>query len=240
MSGLSRNDPDPLAAATLRTSSAPSPAADAGSAPPVEMTRPKPKKVTYAAGEIARLEGTPDLWQALANKLPTASTANDRRRRKALFDVCDLNGNGLCSLAEIDRGLLVLLAGGNGADPVVKAKPIILRAFNAAKNLSGADSGPAASYVQFAEFRALLQYIRQYFECWVMLAQLDSAAGDNRLSLGEFQQALVKVRAWGVEAGDAKVAATAAAYSVINSLSVPRGQVAFRELDNDVRGKVRW
>ncbi len=84
-----------------------------------------------------KLDGTPEIWQALANKLPTGQTAEEKLKRNELWKTFDPNGNGHLSLAEIDRGLMLVLGSGD----VFKAKPVLLRAYSAAKNLSGTEKG---------------------------------------------------------------------------------------------------
>jgi hypothetical protein len=46
-----------------------------------------------------------------------------------------------------------------------------------------------ADFVQRKEFRALLSYIRQYFEYWIMFSRID-ASSDGRISL-EVERALI-------------------------------------------------
>ena len=103
----------------------------------------------------------------------------ERRERKQLFHAMDMNKNGLLSLAELDRGVLACL--GSGMEDLYKAKPVLMRAFNAAKNMSGHDSGVHGAYVDYKEFRALLSYMRQYYEYWVMFSRMDTNH-DHRVS----------------------------------------------------------
>jgi len=56
-------------------------------APNISKSSVTPKRISKSAGEIKKLQGTPDIWQALANRLPTGKTAEDKRKRKALFHV---------------------------------------------------------------------------------------------------------------------------------------------------------
>jgi hypothetical protein len=89
----------------------------------------------------------------------------------------DFNGNGLLSLAEVDKGLRDLKL------PVLfKIKPVILRAFVAAKSKS---PGGNDDYVEYKEFRHLLKYLRMYFEYWIAFAQIDTDK-DRRISFNEF------------------------------------------------------
>ena len=81
------------------------------------------------------------------------------------------------------------------------ARPAVIRAFEAAKGVSGATSGPEADYVVRREFRLLLVYLRQYFELYVAYNRLDSS-DDRRLSLPEFRAGVAAMgeRARGVRA----------------------------------------
>ena len=92
-----------------------------------------------------------------------------------------MNGNGYISLAETDRGLLDVIR-----IPVLfDTKPVIIRAFNAAKTALKAKSQYGDDYVSKAEFRYLLMYLRQYYEFWLMFRALD-ADMDRRVSPAEF------------------------------------------------------
>ncbi len=88
-----------------------------------------------------------------------------------------------------------------GANSVFDVKPVLLRAFNAAKALDGSSSGPSADYVQLREFHALLLYIRSYFEYWVMFHSIDTN-DDRRLSFVEFTEALGEIQKWGIVVTD--------------------------------------
>jgi len=59
-------------------------------------------------------------------------TAEHKEHRKALFRQIDFNGNGLLSLAELDRGMRDVLQ----CEEIFAAKPAIIRAFQAAKKVS--------------------------------------------------------------------------------------------------------
>ena len=46
-------------------------------------------------------------------------------------------------------------------------KPVLMRAFQAAKNKLPSKNPHGDDYVSRAEFRYLLMYLRQYYEYWV-------------------------------------------------------------------------
>jgi hypothetical protein len=63
--------------------------------------------------------------------MPTSKTNPEHiKARKKLWSTMDMNGNGLCSLAEIDKGI----RDGIGISDLFDAKPAIIRAFNFAKD----------------------------------------------------------------------------------------------------------
>ena len=138
-------------------------------------------------------------WTTLSAKLPYKKTEEDKKRRKTMFRSFDPNGNGLLSLAEVDLGIKSVLR----CEALFDVKPVLIRAFNAAKNKSGTDTGPKADYIEFGEFRILLWYLRQYFEYWVMFDRLDTS-DDRKLSFDEFQATLGEIKKWGVEVTDAR------------------------------------
>ena len=138
-------------------------------------------------------------WASLAGRLPTAPEARDARW--ALFDSFDPNDNGHLSLAEVDRGLLLTLVR-NAEDEVVlrRCRPAIMRAFQAAKDGSGA-GGMSADYVERREFRLLLLYLQRYLELLAMFDAVDANA-DRRVSEEEFVGALPQLARWGVSVAD--------------------------------------
>ena len=60
-------------------------------------------------------------------------------------------------------------------------KPVIMRAYQAAKNKLKAKSKVGDDYVSKAEFRYFLQYLRQYYEYWLAFDKIDSN-DDRRIS----------------------------------------------------------
>ena len=67
-----------------------------------------------------------------------------------------MNGNGLVSLAELDKGMRDVLK----LPVLFKMKKVMLRAFNAAKDCVKSNSSHGVNYVEKAEFRYLLKYLR--------------------------------------------------------------------------------
>ena len=141
-------------------------------------------------------------WAEMREKMPTEKTADQKKRRMDIFAQFDPNGNGYLSLAEVDKGCDDIL----GLHKLFDAKPVIMRAFMAAKNINTkrnkkGSHGP--DYIEKCEFRLLLVYLRQYFELWQMFDEIDSS-DDRRVSIAEFKKAVPKLESWGVKIPDAE------------------------------------
>eukprot|EP00947_MAST-08B_sp_MAST-8B-sp1_P004987 g4987.t1 len=140
---------------------------------------------------------TAEQWQALGAKLPTGSTAADKAKRKKMFRDFDPNGNGYLSLAEVDKGVKDVLK----SDQLFDAKPAIMRAFQAAKGAAKTKARLGADFVERAEFKLLLVYLKRYFELFVMFERVDTG-DDRRVNLDEFTEALWMIEDWGVTVDD--------------------------------------
>jgi len=81
------------------------------------------------------------------------------------------------------------------------AKPVMLRAFNAAKNKVKSNSRHGKDYVEKKEFRYLLEYLRQYYEYWIAFDLIDYDS-DKRISFGEFKDAIPNLEKWGIDMSD--------------------------------------
>jgi len=155
-------------------------------------------------------------WAAIRKKLPMGRSDAEKKARDALFTQFDPNSNGYLSLAEVDKGCRDVL----GLYEIFEAKPVIMRAFQAAKcanNKSNKKGSHGPDYIERIEFRLLFVYLRQYFEIWQMFDEIDSS-DDHRVSYDEFVAALPKIATWGVKVKDPKA--------------------AFREIDKDGGGMI--
>ena len=84
----------------------------------------------------------------MSAKLPTSKKDPEHlKARKKLWRGMDFNGNGLCSLAEIDKGIRDSI----GITELFDAKPAIIRAFNFAKDYCPGKPGQKHSddYIEF-------------------------------------------------------------------------------------------
>jgi hypothetical protein len=88
----------------------------------------RPKVVTK---QLEKQPLTSAVWQHLANQLPEGRSRDAHERRVDLFKQFDVNNNGYLSLGEIDKGMIDVL----GCRELFNIKPVLMRAFNAAKNL---------------------------------------------------------------------------------------------------------
>jgi Ca2+-binding EF-hand superfamily protein len=141
-------------------------------------------------------------WEEVAAKLPVEKTAEQKEHRRQLFAGFDPNGNGYVSLAECDKGCRDVL----GLDDENSLpKPVIMRAYQAARSVAQADgknlTKHGGDYIEWAEFRLFLVYLRRYLELWYMFAGMDVDA-DRRLSFVEFETALPTLAGWGVAVDD--------------------------------------
>lgn len=129
-------------------------------------------------------------WTEINKKLPTGK--NDKAKRKEMFNSFDPNGNGVLSLAEVDKAMRDVLK----MDQLFDAKSAIMRAFQIAK-----DSKPSKrpeigdDYIELREFKFFLLSLRQYFEYWVAFCAVDENK-DKRINKEEFVAAKDKIEVW--------------------------------------------
>lgn len=135
-------------------------------------------------------------WEEIYGKLPTSK--DEREARFEMFDSFDPNGNGILSLAEVDKAMRDVLA----IDEIFDAKPAMMRAFQAAKNRSGRDKEEIQSdYIEKLEFKYFLICLKQYFEYFVAFKRIDDD-DDRRVSIDEFKEAQADIEKWVGEIGD--------------------------------------
>eukprot|EP00992_Anisonema_acinus_P010634 TRINITY_DN6733_c1_g1_i11.p1 TRINITY_DN6733_c1_g1~~TRINITY_DN6733_c1_g1_i11.p1 ORF type:complete len:480 (+),score=88.83 TRINITY_DN6733_c1_g1_i11:54-1493(+) len=136
-------------------------------------------------------------YNKLAEAMPSGRSRLEFARRDEMFRLFDPNGNGYLSLAEVDKGIRDILR----LDDLFDAKPAIMRAFQASKNAHKGRSRLGADYVTRSEFRLLLEYLRRYFELFVMFDRVDEG-DDRRINEQEFISAGHKLEAWGLTVAD--------------------------------------
>ena len=111
----------------------------------------------------------------------------------------DVNGNGYLSLAEVDKGMRDVVK----LPILFQLKPVLMRAFTAAKTKVQAKNKYGDDYVTKGEYRFLLKYLRQYYEYWVAFDRIDTN-DDRRVSYEEFMQAIPELTKWGIDMSDPK------------------------------------
>ena len=141
--------------------------------------------------------GDSEVWAQLKEKLPYERTEEQKEKRMQQWNLMDVNGNGYLSLAEIDKGMK------DAVDlPVLfDVKPVLMRAFQAAKSVAPSKSKEDDDYIQKSEYRLLLQYLRQYYELWLAFERVDTD-GDRRVSFEEFSKAKDTMAGWGIDMSD--------------------------------------
>jgi len=159
---------------------------------------PAKSKQVSGSGESVPKTSSID-WGKIRDKLPTEKTAEQKEKRKRMFDGFDPNGNGYLSLAEVDKGCKDII----GIPEIYENKPVMMRAFQAAKSVSKSKSELGDDFIERCEFRLLLLYLRNYFEVWQMFDRIDTE-DDRRISLEEFKIAVPMIENWGVKIADAE------------------------------------
>ena len=96
------------------------------------------------------------IWQELKDKLPYRKTDSDKEKRQEQWKGMDMNGNGYLSLAEVDKGMRDVIS----LPALFDLKPVVMRAFTAAKTVAHAATQHSDDYVTRKEYRYLLKYLR--------------------------------------------------------------------------------
>jgi len=102
-------------------------------------------------------------------------TVKSKRKLQTFWRGMDVNGNGLVSLAEIDKAV-------SENYPCLDNAPALMRAFKATLKNSDRDDG----YVHKHDFTVLLRNILYFNQCWAVFETGD-ADHDRRMTLQEFQ-----------------------------------------------------
>ena len=143
------------------------------------------------------VENRNEVWEELKDKLPWLKTEEERQKRIQQWALIDVNNNGYLSLAEIDKGMRDIIQ----LPILYQLKPVLIRAFTAAKTKKTPKSKYGDDYITKGEYRFLLKYLRQYYEYWVAFDCINTD-DDRRLSQSEFMQAIPELEKWGIDMSD--------------------------------------
>jgi Ca2+-binding EF-hand superfamily protein len=136
-------------------------------------------------------------------------------KRNKIWRSFDGNGNGILSLAEVDKGIRDVLK----LPEVYGLKQVIIRAFQAAKDVCPNTGKLSGDYIERNEFRVFLVFLRQFLEYYEMFSIINSDH-DHYIELEEFQAALPKLQNWGVK--------------------IENPEETFKEIDTDNGGRIRF
>ena len=81
-------------------------------------------------------------------------------------------------------------------------KPVLMRAFEAAKKKSKKHDKYSHDFVDVTDFRWLLKYIHIYYEIYILFDQIDGGDLNNRLDQNHFLHAKPFLEKWGVDCSD--------------------------------------
>jgi Ca2+-binding EF-hand superfamily protein len=100
---------------------------------------------------------------------------------------------------------------------VFELKPVIMRAYMAARDKLKSKNSHGDDYVSKGEFKYLLKYLRQYYEYFLAFDKVDTD-DDRRIDKDEFAKAVPIMKNWGIEINDV--------------------DETFKEVDSDGHGKI--
>lgn len=156
---------------------------------------------TKSVGEDSQHKYENFNWDELLNKLPAKKTEEDKKIRNDLWKKKLHSGtDGYVTKEQVEKVMIGYL---DLPKEILQKEPL-RKAFEAAKaKCKNKNDRKGDEYLQKDEFRFYFVYLRQYFEYWVMFERVD-ASGDHQISFEEFNNALPKMKEWGVEITDAK------------------------------------
>jgi len=119
-------------------------------------------------------------------------TFSNKETLAKLWTTLDFNGNGIVSLAEIDK-MVVWLSDStayNGFFQGMNNKPALMRAYK--RTISTEGGGDGGDYVKKHEFTILLRNLHLYNHLWMVFEQIESDV-DRRVDLNEFKAGFSKL-----------------------------------------------
>jgi len=139
------------------------------------------KAATKTAGKLDKKAAskTPEKSdkKATSSKITNAVITTDKldkKEIKKIFDIFDYNGNGILSLAEIDKAVIEIYP------HLAEDKPAIMRAYKAADTSQD-------GFVDFKEFGRLIDLLHYYNNLFQIFKKLD-IDNDRRIDFNEFKK----------------------------------------------------
>jgi len=171
----------------------------------------KPKRVMILPPKVANAylpstRSSPDLKDFIQAFQPFAErTIICGKRRKLAFKGIDANGNGKCSLAEIESHVQKELKREHdnvrGDELFHLYRPMFIRAFNASKAIAKTGDPEDDNYINFAEFRILNAYLCVYAGMGDVFFKIDGGTAgvttddDRRIEMTEWIKAYSNFKA---------------------------------------------
>ncbi|PKY53571.1 EF-hand [Rhizophagus irregularis] len=123
---------------------------------------------------LRRLSGNEKSNKKISSKTINSVTNTDRTEIKKIFDTFDYNGNGILSLAEIDKAVIEIYP------HLAEDKPAIMRAYKAADTSQD-------GFIDFKEFERLIDLLHYYNNLFQIFKKLD-IDNDRRIDFNEFKK----------------------------------------------------
>jgi hypothetical protein len=171
-------------------------------------------------------------WAAIKAALPYDRSEEAVAKRDKIWKLADMNGNGFMSLAEVDKALNDVMR----IEEIFDTKPVIIRAFNAAKGIGQGIKPPGwdqikdryeqaqksralnpVDYIEKKEFRCLIIYLHEYTALCQLFDAIDQD-NDRRVTFTEFSAAVPLLRRLGI--------------------TIKSPEATFKEIDKDGGGMI--
>lgn len=135
-------------------------------------------------------------WKKLMDKMPVDKTPEAAQRRKKIWDEMNAHNNGSVSMKKMTKDMEKYL----GLPKKVLEKGCLEKAYKNASNKVKTEQKGDDNFIQFAEFRIFLVYLKQYFEYWVLFENL--GGGNMTLTLDQLKNATSILESYGVKIKD--------------------------------------
>lgn len=134
-------------------------------------------------------------WKTLMNKMPVECTEAAAKKRKKIWDEMNAFNNGSVSMKKMTADMEKYL----GLPANVTKKGCLEKAYNNAKDKVKTKNAGEDMFIQFAEFRIFLCYLKQYFEYWVMFENLGAKGDTMTLTLKQLKESQHILESYGVK-----------------------------------------